>query len=301
MTTPVQPTFQPAAPPQGQPAAPPLDPRPVTGAELNRRIQHGDQNFPPELWGRTMGEAIRYYGIMRQDFVARQSAQQNQQPLQGQPAQQPAQRPQPQYQPAPQQPPNTPPTGYIPPAQQTTEVPLTLEGVQRVVQETLTRAMAPMAQASAVSVQQQMRSKFADWMQYEQAILAELQGVDPTGLLNPSLWESAYYYVKGKWHTENPQRQQLTGYAPQQVNPPAPGGPIYQPVPSEFFSEAPTPPSVQQNAAGQLNDPLDEVYARRFGMPVEEYRAWKGGRVPVPQRQQPTQQPSPNGAGGGWR
>lgn len=315
MTPPVQ--FQPAPqqqPTQGQPATPPMDPRPVTGAELQRRIQHGDQNFPPELWGRTMGEAMRYYAIMRQDFVQRQAAAQSgQQPLQGQPTQQPqrqfqdstvtqqrqgayVQPLQPQYQ-QPQQ-----PTGYIPPQQQApAEVPLTLDAVQRVVEQTLSRAMAPMAQASAASVQQQMRGRFGDWAIYEQGILTELQGADPTALLNPGLWESAYYYVKGKSVSENPPRQQAPiGYGQPQVNPSYPGGPIFQPVPADFFSEAPTAPAVQPNANGQLNDPNDEVYARRFGMPVEEYRAWKGGRVPVPQRQQ-QQQPNPNGGGGGWR
>lgn len=311
MTAPSQ--FQPAPqqpPTQGQPVTPPIDPRPVTGAELQRRIQHGDQNFPPELWGRTMGEAMRYYAIMRQDFVQRQAAAQSgQQPLQGQPTQQPApqqqqqqfrQPQQPQYQP--QQPQYQQPTGYIPPQQQApAEVPLTLDAVQRVVEQTLSRAMAPMAQASAASVQQQMRQRFADWMQYEQGILAELQGADPTALLNPGLWESAYYYVKGKSVSENPPRQQapIGGYG-QPTNQSYPGGPIFQPVPADFFSEAPTAPAVQPNANGQLNDPMDEVYARRFGMPIEEYRAWKGGRVPVPQRAAP-QQPNPNGGGGGWR
>lgn len=297
MTPPVQP--QPQI--QGQPAVPPLDPRPVTGAELNRRIQHGDQNFPPELWGRTMGEAMRYYSIMRQDFIRQQQAGQRQPQLQGQPQQPQAAPQQPQYQPA-QQPQPQQPTGYIPPQpQQPVEVPLTLDAVQRVVEQTLSRAMAPMAQASAVSVQQQMRQRFPDWAQHEQAILAELQGADPSQLLNPQLWESAYYFVKGKWATENPQRQQMV-FMDQHRQPPinqaSSGGPIYQPVPAEFFSEAPTAPN-QQTANGQLNDPMDEVYARRFGMPVEEYRAWKGGRVPVPQRQQqPPQQP--NGTGRGW-
>lgn len=286
MTAPVQP------PVQGQPPA--TDPRPMTGAELNRRIQHGDQNFPPELWGRTVGEAMRYYQIMRQDFVNRQRAGQ-QPPLQGQPQQsQVPQAPQPQ---APQ--PRSPePTGYIPPASPAAPVGFTLEDVSRIVRETMAQSLGPIAQASSGSVQQQMRQRFADWGQYEQAILAELQGVDPTALLNPALWESAYYYAKGKAVTESPPRQP-TIYDPQQP-PPNRDGAIYQPVPQQFFTEAPTAPSSQPGPGGQVYDPMDEVYARRFGMSVEEYRQWKGGAVPV------TQRAAPNGNGGqppaqGWR
>lgn len=313
MTTPVQPQPQPI---QGQPATPPIDPRPMTGAELNRRVQHGDQNFPPELWGRTLGEAMRYYAVMRQDFINRQQASQGQPQLQGQPQAGQPQQPQPQRwptsQPQPQQqqpmqvfPNQQPPTGYIPPqGQPQGEVPLTLDAVRQVVADTISRSLGPMAQASAASVQEQMRRKFVDWAHYEQAILAELQGAEPTALLNPGLWESAYYYVKGRVLSENPPRPQA--FDPNQPPQPqqVPGGPIVRPVPAAFFSEAPTPPSNQPGPNGQVNDPMDDLYARRFGMTTEEYRMWKGGNVPVPQRQ-PAQQPqgqfNPSGNGGGWR
>lgn len=295
MTAPAQPPIQ------GQPAVPPVDPRPLTGAELNRRIQHGDQNFPPELWGRTVGEAMRYYSIMRQDFVNRQRAAQSQPQLQGQPAQpQPAQAPaQPQATPQPRSvgAPYPEPSGYIPPQPQA-PVGFTLDDVQRVVRETLSQTMAPIAQASSGAVQQQMRQRFADWAQYEQEILAQLQGADPTALLNPELWVSAYYFVKGKVLTENPPRQPVV-YDPA-VPPPNRDGAIFQPVPQQFFSEAPSAPSSQPGLNGQVYDPMDEVFARRFGMSVEEYRQWKGGNVPVPQRA------AQNGTGGqppvqGWR
>src|SRR5690348_9418454 len=94
------------AQPQGMPQAPQLPPQfaqAPQGQQFDPNQRLYGPGIPHELQGRTMGEAIRYYGIMREDFVRRQQAPQGQ--PQAQPQGQPQGAPQgaPQYPQAPTQ------------------------------------------------------------------------------------------------------------------------------------------------------------------------------------------------------
>lgn len=263
--------------PPVQPQVPQL---PAT-VDLNMRIAQGDQRFPSELWGRTIGEAMRFYQIMRQDFVARQNELRNQPQLAGQPAAQPlaqpAQLPTPVYQPpryaAPAPQPPQAPTGYP-----------SLDEIEERITSAMSRAMGPVNKVSGEAVYHQIRTQYHDWHLYDQDILASLQGADPSALLNPEIWRSAYFFAKGKKLTEAPPAVNVPAYSGDPFNRAAPdtrGQPIITPPPPpppSWFSESSTAPG---GPAGASNlDPMDEIMARKFGIPVEEYRAFKGGNVP---------------------
>lgn len=297
----IQPTAQPgygypAAPPPGYPAAPPAQPLPpqfgpgqpgTAGMDMNTRFPNA-ANIPEELRGRTLGEAMRYYGIMRTDFVQRHS----QGGGNGAPAG---------VSPAPAGAPGQPTSGQ--PAPGVTD-PIR-RAVDEAVAAAMPRATGPAYDAAAMVAYDRVARSFPDWMHYDAEIKTMLQGSPPELIANPQTWELAYDTVRGRRMRQPPQAP--PGYPPAlppaggaggpflgggmgAPNPgsygtsPAPGygnpgggyggyptqagGPPAPPAP--YFSEAPTPSA--QNPAIPAN-PNDEVFARRFGMSVEQYRA----------------------------
>lgn len=296
---------QQAPPQQGQPQAgwaqPPMPPAVV---DPNMRIAQGDRRFPAELWGKTLGESMQYYSVMKQDFMQRNNpAQQPQQPQQprgwGQPQQQPQAAPPPTY------------SGHVPvfdPSGGQQPQPFGPDQVRQIMREEFGRLQAPMMQNTMESVRNGVAAGLPDWNQYSADIHMALQGATPEMLMNPESWKMAYYAVKGKALTERPQqaapqapvdpfRQNGGGTpngnpaavqrpaAPQQ---PQQWGQPAQPFPGgQSFTEAPINQSAY-NPAVQADDPRDVIMAQRFGIPVEEYRQWKGGNVPpAPQPQVP--------------
>lgn len=342
-TTPQQPQNQfgqtaPQMPPQGwQPQQPQNQQQPAPGqqpapAGLDMNARLSGPSIPQELQGKTVGEALRYYGVMRQDFINRNYSQNNAQQPQGQaPQAQPQQQPQQQFAPRQQ-------NGQYAPQQQT-QAPAfqpTEDSVRRIAQEAAAAAMAPVAQVSAGTVYDQVSRSFPDWAQYDAEIRQTLANPEnPSVLLNPEIWKSAYFLAKGKALSEGrvqqpqvgPQNAPVNQYGNTIQSPPQPvqqpqyqqpyqGQPQYQqpaqpqqvdqwgrpiappPQPQQYFVESPTPTPPQAPAFGTQQPgapgPQDEIMARRFGMSVDAYRQWKGGNVPPMQAPaQPIYAPAP--------
>ncbi len=296
---PAYPGFAPQQPMQPQPQMPNLQ------GDLNARLPANDPSIPQELRGKTVGEALRFYGIMREDFVNRQ--QQRQQPAQQQP------QGQQQYQ---QQPQSQAGWGRQPGQQhqQFQQPDPVRDTVREVMNEVLPQALAPivqpMQQQQLLSTYNAVKARFGDWQQVEGDVLQSMQGAEPATLMNPAAWEAAYYHAKGKVMTQRQlpagpqQQQQNQGYGPpmpqQYQQQPQAQVPVYQ-VPQQGyqgplgnqFVEGPTPPANGMYA--QQQDPRDEMFARRFNMPLEVYRSWKSGRVGLMPQQQPQQMPQMNG------
>lgn len=287
------PTQQPGyAPPPAYPQAPPPPPAPQA-VDLNARLYGA--GIPPELQGRTVGEGLRYYGIMREDFAQRQAAMRTQQPLQGQPQQQAPQYQQqpPQGQPS-AQPRGIPGQAPIDPMRQ-----YVAEAIRDVMPEFMNPVIQPIQQQNLERTYNGVKSRYQDWNQFEGEILQSLQGADLATLNNPAAWEAAYRHAVGNAvirQRQGPQQQF------QQPGPPQGGPPQYQPQQPQYpqypqqaqtFVEGPTPPAPMGGPGyGPGQDPRDEDFARRFGVPVEVYRSWRGGRVgmlPDPRQQVPPQ------------
>lgn len=287
-----QPGFAPAPAygPQYQPQQPAPLPQQFSGADLNARL--GGPGIPQELQGRTVAEGLRYYGIMREEFMRQRQMQQGQQPLQGQPQQQPQSQPQqPQFQQPQQQPFSAQPRV---PGQQSAQGDPMREYITQSLREVLPEMLAPVvlpAQQRAVQdTYTQVRSRYSDWQQYEGDIMQSLQGANAQQLSNPEVVEAAYFFAKGRAQSRAPQGQPQPPYGtapqyqpqwpqqPQQAPPQQ--WPGYQPQPQfqqqPAFVEGPTPPAPSQfGPQGQQNDPRDEIFARRSNMPLEVYRSWK--------------------------
>lgn len=252
----------PAAPPA--PAAPPGGAM-LTGAQLNIRIQHGDPAFPPELWGKTLGEAMRYYAVMKVDFM-RNNPPGGQRPLQGEP---PRGAPTHQAAPAPvpaPAPTYTPPSfGYQPPQPAPAQT-FDAATMRQMIQEVLTENLAPVQAVSAEQVYYSVARRFPDWATYDAEIRASVQGADPRQLLSPALWESAYYHAKGKIMSD-PNRQQPQ-YVPQSGDPfgnAAPPPDAIRTAPPPVFTESPMPSAPQNQGGGNSGEePGDFAMAARF-------------------------------------
>lgn len=298
----------PQAPPQGYapqgyapqapyPQAPqsPFGTSGIAGLDPNTRI-YGPQ-YPQELQGKTVGEAMRYYGIMREDFVRRNAPQYPQQPQGQPPAPAGGQPPQ-------GQPPSAQPRGTGQPQGDPMRQ-YVADAVREVLPEALAPVVQPINQQNLERVYNSVKSRYPDWQQYEGEILQSLQGADMNTLNNPQSWEAAYRLAVGNRAVAARQ-----GQAPQ-GGPPAPGyqpygygqpqQPQYQPpqalaymAPPPAFVEGPTPPAPSYGGPGAPGsaDPRDEMMAKRFGIDVNVYRSWKGGRVGFMRHPQAQHQPA---------
>lgn len=288
--------------PQGQFQQPPMPPQTV---DPNMRIQQGDPRFPKEMWGRTVGEGMQFYNVMKQDFMQRNQGVQP--PPQQQPPRAWNQPGQPQQQPIPTFSGHQVPQPWDQPQQPQSGVPL--DQVRQIFREELSQIQGPMLQTTAETVRNNVAAGYPDWNNYAADIHLALQGASPQMLLNPESWKMAYFAVKGKALTERPPQPaaqpqvdpfRANGGGTNNGNPGVgqrPAAPQQQQWPQQqppqpfsggqSFTEAPvsTAPYAPQ---AQVDDPRDIIMAARFQIPVEEYRQWKGGNVPpAPQPQLP--------------
>jgi len=316
----------PAMPPGYQPSpqqqSPIQQPAPLPNVNPRQLVPHGDLQWPQELWGKPIGEALQYYKIMREDFLRRKREEQEaaRQGLRGEPQVQQQQQPgfQPalpgQPQPGWRQPQQQGQQSYIPPQQQAPQADSTQtmeQTIRRVLGEVLPQLMAPVHKVSAEQTFQQVKREFADWNQYHTYILQALQGASEEQLSDPELWRNAYYAVKGRLLSQiggQPSYggQQLDFDQPQgQQGWHQPGTPIQTEAPAWDFVEAPSsqPGQGGGNGGGSvMQDPRAIQIARKFGIPLQEYADHWGGRVPPPRQngqQQPQQQLPPQRFGGG--
>lgn len=278
MTPPVSPT-------------PPAAPQALTGAQLNVRIAHGDPAFPKELWGKTVGEAMRFYSIMREDFMRRNNPQNPQNPQnQQQPVTDPAAPPAPASQ----------PRSYTPPAPLAATPPATgfdEASIGRMIQQAVASAFAssPMAVQVAESTHDRMRREYRDWMTYDADILQTLEGASAEQLANPETWRTAYFFVKGRKLSEAGQNggqpiydQSAAGTQPVVFGAPS-GAPTITRPPNPptndnptWFTEGPSaPPASPAGGVDPRNDPRVIAMAYKHGIPVDEYVQWLGGNVPA--------------------
>jgi hypothetical protein len=223
---------------------------------------------PPELRGRSWGDARRLYQALSTDWLTR-----NRQPTT--PAQQTMQSVQ---QPQPPRYGPTPPSQPLPPQQGGQQGQQFWQDPQRSIQEAVSAAveqrLAPIAQQSQAQAIMQARNIAQTGVQdfgYLEPYVMQIVGqADPELLTNPQTWVAAARMARG-------QLVEAGQYQPQQSQ----QRPQSQQVPvNQFFSEAPSAPSLA-GYQGQAGVPqptqTDYEYARRFQMPVDQYMSWKHG------------------------
>lgn len=257
------------------PPVAPAAPAVITGAQLNVRIAHGDPQFPKELWGKTLAEAMRFYSIMREDFMRRNDPGQ---PPAGNAAAPPAAPA------APQRPAYTPPAAPPAPGAGGT---FDEAAVQRMITQAVSAAFAssPLAKQAADTTYDRMKREYSDWMSYDSEILEALDGATAEQLANPETWRTAYFWVKGKKLSEGGQPAAAPAPAGQ---PTVFGQPIVTRPPTPpnnenttWFTEGPTaPPATTAGALDPRNDPRNITMAARHGLPIDEYVQWLNGQVP---------------------
>jgi hypothetical protein len=293
----------PAPYPQAQPQYQPQQPYPQAPAPIDMNARISGPQFPRELQGRTMQEAFQYYNIMREDFLrnqqARQAGQQPQQPGQPQGGQPQYQQPGQSQQPA--------PGSAQPrvPQQQDTMQQFVQDAVRQVMPEMLAPIVIPQQQKLMQDTYVAATQRHPDWVQFDADIRQSLQGADAAVLANPAAWDAAYFHAKGKALSQRaPQNMGQQFNPPQQGGsaPPMPPGYPQQPqwgghqvAPQQqpqAFVESPTPQAPYQGSPNSA-DPRDEVFAKRFGMPLEAYRAGKPmpgtTQAPIPLLRMPQQ------------
>lgn len=293
-----QPAYPQGQQPMQYPQQAPQMPQFPQGTDLNQRL-YGPQ-FPQELQGKTLGEAIRYYGIMREDFVNR-TQQRQQPPLQGQPGFQPQQG---QFQ-QPQQGRNYGPQQGFQSAQpqfpgQPQQPDPMRQMIQEAVQDALQPVVADSVQSRTEKAYAEIARRYPDFQHFAGEVFQSMQGAPPQMLVDPRAWEATYFHAKGR-RTTFPYQQGGPGFQPTPIGQPQaapqwpqqpqmpPQQPGFQGFPSQgpggyppqgqptAFVEGPTPAAPMTGYPGQQGgaDPRDEMFARRFGVPVEIYRMSK--------------------------
>lgn len=251
--------------------------QPPAGINPNQIIQAGP-GVPPELVGRTMGQAFQIYTALANDWLGRngQQTQRQQQQTQQQQQQPPAAQP---GQPATQLDQASREFWSNPPA-----------AIRAIVGEMLQNSPATQA-AQRDSVAAAARTAAAGvpdfghlWPEI-QTIVAQ---ADPGTLVDPRVWEGAADIARGRLMRAGRYNPQAGGQPPAPLNPnagfQAAGGMPTVPAQQNpqlpqfaFFTEAPTPPSNGYGGNQQQLTPKEMEAAQKFGMSAEEYQAWKGG------------------------
>lgn len=261
----------PVAPAAAAPAAQP------SGVDPNQVIQSGP-GVPPELVGRTVGQAYQIYSALATEWIRRTP--------QGGGTQAPP--------PAPGQPAPAQPQPVRPAAPVAGDFWRDPEGnIKRIVAETVATQMAPVTQAT--QEQEVIRARdiavagIPDAQVLWPEIVKALQGVDPSGLTDPHIWERAADMARGSMMRAGTYR------SPAPAAPAAPPAPNNQPFiaaggrPSfpggqpgaavlpqvAFFSEGPSTPGGGGQTTGLTAEEAN--VASKFGMSPQDYMAWKGG------------------------
>jgi hypothetical protein len=290
------PGWQQPAQPFGQPTQGQFQQQPqqqgVPQLGLNTRLD--GPGVPNALRGRTLGEALTLYSAMEGTWAQRQGITQTpaQQSLAQMQSQQGAavQGQQAQQQPGAQ-------------GQQQAN-PWTNPGqfFGDLFEQKLEQRLGPVIQHTQQQAVSQAytiaKGGVVDFAALEPDLMQMLAGADPQSLANPATWIGAADIVRGRQMREgryqppNPQQMgvqqvQIPGQQPswQQRQNPAqmpgqPAGQQFGQVPNYgFFTEAPTAPSVSQFGGAVVGQPAQQDYemATKFGMPIQEWMAWKVG------------------------
>lgn len=267
----------------------------LQGGQLNMNTRLDGPGVPQELRGRTVGEALGIYSALATDWMGRQAQGRT-------PAQQSLQQMQPQQGSAVQaQPQQIPWQQRMQPQQQMGGNPSLWtnpeETIGAIVKQQLEPMLAPMVQHTQQQALAQAHNiastSVVDFRTLEPEIMQMLAGADPSQLANPNTWIGAADIIRGRQMregryqapTQDQQQVQIPGRP--QANPAMmnsqPAQQQFQQVPAYgFFTEQPSAPGVSQFGAGQPNA-ADTDAAKKFGMPIGEYMAWKYG---VQQNQQ---------------
>ena len=279
---PQQPPYAP--PPQQAPYGPAPQQQPNQPAqqriELNDNLILDGPGVPAELRGRSWGEARRVYSALAANWLQGNAPSQTpaQQSLAQQ--QQPSQLPRQQFGQAPQQQPMQQPTQqgqagqfWQNPDQRIADV------VRQQIQETVLPALQPMVQQTRAQAVMQARNVaatgMADFSQLETDVVATLANATPEDLANPQVWINAADLVRGRRVAAGqyqPPRPQVPGQQPQQFGP-GTAQPTFQ-----FFTEGPTAPgNYGQPQASAQPTQTDYDNAKRWGMNIGDWMAWKNG------------------------
>lgn len=264
---------QPSWPQQAQAGPqPPVQGMPQ-GLDPNSRLS--GPGVPPELQGRTMGEALSMYNAMATNF-----------------RQQLPQRPQQQTQ-APQQPTQSQP-GAAPPK------PQWLEPIAQMFEQQLDARLAPMqqfVQSQAVAQGYQIaKSMIPDLSVLETEMQQALtQAQDLSLFADPGQWKNLADFARGRMMAEG-RYQYQPAVAPRQVQLPGQqnvqGGYGQQFIPSvpasygatapahTWFTESPSAPMVGgMSGVPQQPTAQDVQSAANFQMPIGEWMVWKYGNA----------------------
>lgn len=250
-------------PQQGWPPQAPLAPQ--QQGQINDNVVLDGPAVPPELRGRTWGDAKRLYQALSTDWLRRQSqVQQFQQPQ--------AQAPQFQH----QAPPAQAPSGPLSFQQQQDS------RIAQIVAQTVAPMLQPLVQQNqsqaVLQARQIARTGMPDFDYLEPDIMQRVAGASPEVLANPMTWKLAADAARGE-------RVLIGQYRPQmqmQRQMPGPGASVpangQAPV-HTFFSESPSAPAFATGGGIVPRQPTQEdaFYAQRFSMPVQDYMAWKYG------------------------
>lgn len=256
----------------GQGYGPPAGP-PQGGIDPNT-VLSGPQ-FPAELQGLTLQQAIGMYGNMRNLAIALQ-----QRAGQAAPAAPQAQPPQGQA-----------PAAAAPPAFDWRNPGAAFE---QIVERALERRLAPMEQDSMINRAGQARNIVAQeigaqrFAQIEAAVLQYLGGADPRALGDPELWRVAARTAIGDQMLRGNGQAPPQGGIPNNNNPdPRYGGAVpfrpgmQNPAPqlNSFFTE--TPQAGAQSVQGVTLTPQQMWFADQMGISHADYAAYSQGVPPV--------------------
>ena len=226
-------------------------------------------SVPPELRGKTWGQARQIYTALAGSWL--------------QSRQQPQVQPQPQAQLEPQV---QPQAGRPQGPREGNGFWADPEGtIARVVEQRVQSAMAPMAQRSAQQAAEEAMKVAAagiqDWANIQPEVIQVIteSGARAEHLGDPRVWANAADLARGRllgrgqYQAPNvvpaPQGQLVRGpgaYVPAQVAPQIGG----------FFTEAPTPPQQQYGQGVNTSlTPEEDYYRQQMGVSVEDFVAWR--------------------------
>lgn len=258
--------------------------------DLNTRLDGA--HVPQQLRGRTLGEALQIYNALSTNWAQRTNGQQT-------PAQQSLNQMQPQGGQAPQQQGSAvPQNGAARPNPWTQPEQFFGSLLEQKLEERLGPVIQQSQQQAVTQAFGIAKSGIADFQALEGDVMQMLANADPQSLANPATWIGAADIVRGRQVREGryqqPQPQvpgQQNGFGGQ--NPAMmrmqPAGQMGQVPAYGFFTESPTAPSVSQfggTAGGAQPTQGDYQTAQKFGMPIQEYMAWKVGISAQPQQGQ---------------
>lgn len=277
----------PASAPAQVPSVPPAAAAAPAPSQPGRLALHDNmildgEGVPPELRGRTWGQAKQVYAALADRYLATTAPATR--PAQGtapvSPA--PAARPS-----APAAPASGDETDFWSDPRATIR-----KEVAETVGQAISQYLQPVIQQSQASAVQQAlgvaKQGISDWDQLEpiaielMSAVPEQQRADPTSWINAARMARGIAMERGTYQTRPPQGGgNGNGAVPgTRVYAPPGGGPgaavpayAAPPSPHSFFTEAPTPPMTQQTEETLTDE--ERFSARQFGMSEADYIAWR--------------------------